>query len=127
MHFRSEPPTGPTEDPGPTEARGPIAHILSGLGWNTGLQVVGVAISLGLTPFLLERLGVDRYGLFSLLSSFRGFLSNLDGGLGPAAMRFFAIKAGAGDRRGTSSLLLTILCLLTVVTGAMAIVAWISA
>jgi len=127
MDVGSDPPAGATGAPEPIEGRGPIGQILSGLGWNTGGQVVNVAISLGLTPFLLERLGVDRYGLFSLLSSFRGFLSNLDGGLGPAAMRFFAIKAGAGDRRGTSSLLLTMLCLLTVVTGAMALVAWILA
>jgi len=100
--------------------QGPLGHIVSGLGWNTAGQAGTVAINVGLTPFLLLHLGVDRYGLFALISSFRGLLSNLDGGLGPAAMRFFAIKASTNDRRGTSSLLLTMLVLLAVVTGAVA-------
>jgi O-antigen/teichoic acid export membrane protein len=68
-------------------------------------------------------LGVDRYGIFAVLASFRGLLSNLDGGLGPTAMRFLAVSASTNDRRRTSSLLFTIVCMLVVVTGAVAAIA----
>ena len=90
-----------------------IGQIVSGLSWNTASQAVAVLISLGLTPFLLVRLGTDAYGVFALVSSTRGLLSNLDGGLGPACYRYFPVYAGAGDRRGTSRFLAT-MCILTV-------------
>lgn len=113
-------PAAPPEPSG--RAPGPRTAIFSGLSWNTAAQLALVLINLGLTPFLLERLGVDRYGLFALLASFRGLLSNLDGGLGPTATRYFAVYAGADDRRATASLLLTMSLLVTAVVGSVAAV-----
>ncbi|MCU1495357.1 MAG: hypothetical protein JWO62_3121 [Acidimicrobiaceae bacterium] len=104
----------------PRPSSHPVATILNGLSWNTLGQITIVLVNLALTPFLLIRLGVDRYGVFAVLASFRGLLSNLDGGLGPTATRYFAVYAGAGDRKSTSSLLFTISCMLAVVTGAVA-------
>ena len=101
--------------------RGPVSRVLSGLAWNTTGQIATVVINLGLTPFLLHRLGPSRYGLLAFVSAFTGLVSNLDGGLGPTATRFIAIRVGAGDRRGQTSLLATLLCLLAVVTGAVAL------
>lgn len=97
-----------------------LAKILSGLSWNTGGQVVTVALNLVLTPFLLLHLGVSRYGLYALLSSLRGLLSNLDGGLGPTASRYFSVFAGSRDRRATSSLLMTVSVMLALVVGTLA-------
>ena len=57
-------------------------HLLAGLGWNTLGQFLVVGISLGLTPFLLHRLSATGYGIFVLVSSIKGLISNLDGGLG---------------------------------------------
>ncbi len=106
------------------EHRGPgragLLRILSGLGWNTGGQIASVALNLVLTPFLLLRLGVNQYGLYALLSSFRGLLSNLDGGFGPTSSRFFAVYAGADDRRSTAGLVLTISAILTAIVGTLA-------
>jgi O-antigen/teichoic acid export membrane protein len=117
----TEAPTGDEHAPSPDETPKITAHslrrIVSGLGWNTSGQVVMVLVNVGLTPYLLMRLGLDRYGLYALLSSFRGLLSNLDGGLGPTSVRYFSVYAGAGDRRATSSLLLTISGLLALVVG----------
>ncbi|MDA8292326.1 MAG: polysaccharide biosynthesis C-terminal domain-containing protein [Actinomycetota bacterium] len=94
-----------------------LRRIGGGLSWNTTAQAATVVLNLGLTPFLLTRLGVDRYGIFALTASFRGLLSNLDGGLGPTAYRYFAVHAGSGDRRATSSLLATMLVLTALVVG----------
>jgi O-antigen/teichoic acid export membrane protein len=86
---------------------GAVRTILSGLGWNTGAQVAVTGLNVVTTPLLLSRLGVDAYGVFALVSSFRGLLSNLDGGLGPCATRYLAVYAGAGDRRAMTSLIAT--------------------
>ncbi len=113
----------PEELPAPPESdqrapgRARLRRILSGLGWNTGGQVVSVALNLALTPFLLLRLGVSAYGLYALLSSFRGLLSNLDGGFGPTSSRYFAVYAGADDRRSTAGLVVTISAILTAIVG----------
>lgn len=95
----------------------PRSKIQSGLSWNAASQFASVGVNLGLTPFLLLKLGVDRFGVFALISSFRGLLSNLDGGLGPTSNRYFSVYAGARDRRSTSALLVTISALLIIVVG----------
>jgi O-antigen/teichoic acid export membrane protein len=80
-------------------------------------------MNLVLTPFLLFHLGLAPYGVFALVSSFRGLVSNLDWGLGACATRYFGVYAGAGDRRSTSSLLSTMSCMNIVVVGTVAAVA----
>ena len=117
-----------TVDPGGREpdetdvvapAKPVFGNIVSGLSWNTGGQFAAVLLNLALTPFLLARLGVDRYGVFALVATLRGLLSNIDGGLGPTGNRYFAVHAGSGDRRSTSSLLVTLLALSFLVVGAL--------
>ncbi len=110
----------PNSDGQRDAGRGRLAQILSGLSWNTAGQIAGLVLNVVLTPFLLLHLGVSRYGLYALLSSFRGLLSNLDGGLGPTASRYFSVFAGSRDRRATSSLLMTILVMLALVIGTVA-------
>jgi O-antigen/teichoic acid export membrane protein len=107
----------PHSDGRPDLGRAWLGKIISGLGWNTGGQAVGVVLSVVLTPFLLIHLGVNGYGLYALLSSLRGLLSNIDGGLGPTSSRYFAVFASSRDRRATSSLLVTILIMITLVVG----------
>lgn len=118
-------PDLPSDTPGPPSdgqrpGRDRLGRILSGLSWNTGGQLVTVALNVVLTPFLLLHLGVSRYGMFALLSSLRGLLSNLDGGLGPTAARYFSVFASSRDRRATSSLLITMLVMLALVVGTLA-------
>ena len=93
-------------------------HLLAGLGWNTLGQFLVVGISLGLTPFLLHRLGATQYGIFVLVSSIKALLSNLDGGLGPTGYRYFPVYVGRGDVAATTSLLITILTLVVLIVGA---------
>lgn len=94
--------------------------LLAGLGWNTIGQFLVVAINLALTPFLLHHLGATLYGVFSLASSLRGLLSNLDGGLAPAGYRYVPIYVGRGDVAVTTNLLFTMLTLVIIVVGSVA-------
>jgi O-antigen/teichoic acid export membrane protein len=96
--------------------------LLSGLGWNTIGQLVTIGIPLGFTPFLLHRLGATEYGIFALVSSLRGLLSNLDGGLGPTGSRYFPVYVGRGDKKVTSSFLFTILATTGTIVGAEVII-----
>jgi O-antigen/teichoic acid export membrane protein len=93
-------------------------HLLAGLGWNTLGQFLVVGISLGLTPFLLHRLGATAYGIFVLVSSIKGLISNLDGGLGPTGYRYFPVYVGREDVAATTSLLITIISLVILIVGA---------
>jgi O-antigen/teichoic acid export membrane protein len=93
-------------------------RLLAGLGWNTVGQFLIVGISLGLTPFLLHRLGATQYGIFALVSAVRGLLSNMDGGLGPTGYRYFPVHVGRGNVAITTSFLLTILTLVVIIVGA---------
>jgi O-antigen/teichoic acid export membrane protein len=93
-------------------------RLLSGLGWNAAGQLVVVGIPLGFTPFLLHRLGATEYGIFALVSTLRGLLSNLDGGLGPTGTRYFPVYVGRGERGASSSFLFTILTLTGIIVGA---------
>ena len=87
----------PSADATATESSMQPKRLLAGLGWNTVGQFLVVGISLGLTPFLLHHLGPTQYGIFALVSSVRGLLSNLDGGLAPTGYRYFPVYVG---RRG---------------------------
>jgi O-antigen/teichoic acid export membrane protein len=95
----------------------PPKRLLAGLGWNTVGQFSVVGISLGLTPFLLHHLGATQFGIFALVSSARGLLSNLDGGLAPTGYRYFPVYVGRGDVSRTTSFLLTMLTLVAIIVG----------
>jgi len=93
-------------------------RLLAGLQWNTAGQILALGIGLGLTPFLLHHLGATQYGIFVLVSTFRGLLSNLDAGLGPTGYRYFPVYVGRGNVAITTSLLLTMLTFLAIIVGA---------
>ena len=116
----SQPPRGqrPPVDATATESSMQLKRLLAGLGWNTVGQFLVVGISVGLTPFLLHRLGATQYGIFALASAIMGLLSNLDGGLGPTGSRYFPIYVGRGDVAATTSFLLTMLTLVVIIVGA---------
>jgi O-antigen/teichoic acid export membrane protein len=107
----------PSTDATATESSMQPKRLLAGLGWNTVGQFLVVGISLGLTPFLLHHLGATLYGIFALVSSVRGLLRNLDGGLAPTGYRYFPVYVGQGDVAVTTSLLVTMLTLVMIIVG----------
>ena len=108
----------PTAGAAASESPLPPKRLLAGLGWNTAGQFLVVGVSVGLTPFLLHHVGATQYGIFALVSSARGLLSNLDGGLAPTGYRYFPVYVGRGDVSRTTSFLLTMLTLVVIVVGA---------
>lgn len=115
---RSSPSSGGTSS---SEAFTRSRHLLAGLGWNTIGQFLVLGLNLVVTPFLLHRLGATPYGIFALVSSTRGLISNLDGGLAPAGYRYLPVYVGRGNVTITTSFLLTIITLVGIVVGAEAI------
>ena len=76
------------------------------IGFNGLAQVAPIVVSLALTPLLISRLGVDRFGIWSLALIALNTLASLDGGISASLARFFAIHAARGDRADAGRLLL---------------------
>ncbi len=108
----------PSADGNSTGAPAGRNRIVAALSWNTIGQFAILGINLLLTPYLLHHLGATPYGIFALVSTTRGLISNLDGGLGPTGYRYFPVHVGRGNVAVTTSFLLTMLTLVGILVGA---------
>lgn len=68
--------------------------MLSKVLWNFGGQAIPMVIAIFSIPFLIARLGDDRFGLLSIGWMVVGYLSLFDFGIGRAMTRQIAIKIG---------------------------------
>jgi O-antigen/teichoic acid export membrane protein len=75
------------------------------VGYNGLAQIAPILVSFALTPLLLERLGLDRFGIWSLALVILSTLTLLDGGISASLARFFAIDAAHQDRVNSGRLL----------------------
>jgi O-antigen/teichoic acid export membrane protein len=80
-----------------------------------------------LTPFVIHRLGVDRWGLYALTVTITGFLSSFDGGLGASTQRYFSIYAGKDDRVRTTRLMVTLVLMIAGFTAIFVSLCWLLA
>lgn len=87
------------------------------IAWSSLAQVLPLVTLLVLTPFLLRELGVDRYGLWALVSVVVAAGTSLDGGVGAALQRWFGLARAEGDVRAATRLTTTVLLLLLAATG----------
>jgi O-antigen/teichoic acid export membrane protein len=76
------------------------------VGYNGLAQIAPIVVAFALTPFLLQRLGLDLFGVWSLALVILGTLTLLDGGVSASLARFFAIDAAHEDRANSGRLLL---------------------
>lgn len=81
----------------PPDAAKPL---LSNAAWSATQSALTFAISFFLTPFLINRLGVEAYGLYVLLMSLGGLMGLVGLGLGDATLRYVAYYHGRGDSEG---------------------------
>ena len=86
--------------------------ILRGSSWNLTGQLVPAILSIGLTPFLIHRLGLPRYSLFSLVQTSALFLTSFDGGFASTASRYFATHVSRGENDTVNRLLATFLLIM---------------
>lgn len=67
------------------------------IGWNLGSQLWLVLVTLAATPFIVHRLDVSVYGLFTLLLAFTAYFAMLDLGFGYATTKYVAEFRARGD------------------------------
>ncbi|WP_189786901.1 lipopolysaccharide biosynthesis protein [Streptomyces capitiformicae] len=104
----------------------PARSLFSGMGFSALAQMAPLLTNLALTPYLIRQLGLDRFGVWSLILVFLATLTVLDGGVGASLARFHAYHGARGDREGTGRLvvgsLLVFLGLGALVTGLTALI-----
>lgn len=74
------------------------------MGFSALAQVAPLLTNLALTPYLIRHLGLERFGVWSLILVFLATLAVLDGGVGASLARFYAYHGARGDRDGTGRL-----------------------
>jgi O-antigen/teichoic acid export membrane protein len=92
-----------TRPPGAQPRRAALA---APVGFNGIAQLAPVVVTLAVTPLLLHRLGLNRYGIWSLALVILTTLTALDGGISASLARFFAVHAAEGGRAESARLLL---------------------
>lgn len=70
--------------------------------WSLVGQGAAAVAAFVFTPYLVHRLGPERYGLFVLLNALAGYLLLLTFGAGNASLKFVAEFRGAGSTRALS-------------------------
>jgi O-antigen/teichoic acid export membrane protein len=83
------------------------------VGFNGIAQIAPIMVAFALTPLILDRIGLDRFGIWSLALVVLGTLTTLDAGISASLARFFAIYAARDGRADTGRLLLGALVLFT--------------
>ena len=75
------------------------AHkVISNAIYNLVPQVWFLGLTVFSTPFVLHRLGVEAYGILSIITVVAGYLAFLDLGLNVAVIRFIAAHDAKGER-----------------------------
>ncbi|MCX4705081.1 polysaccharide biosynthesis C-terminal domain-containing protein [Streptomyces sp. NBC_01352] len=109
-----------------TVSAGPARSLASGMGFSALAQIAPLLTNLALTPYLIHRLGLDRFGVWSLVLVFLATLTVLDGGIGASLARFYAYHGARGNREGTGRLVVgsvaVFLALGALVTGLAALI-----
>jgi O-antigen/teichoic acid export membrane protein len=95
--------TAPTSD---GRSPAPRSRFATLVGFNGLAQVAPIVVVLALTPVLVSRLGLDRFGIWSLALIALSTLTSLDGGVSASLARFFAIYAARSERSDSGRLLL---------------------
>ena len=89
--------------------------LLHNTGWNLGGYVAPLVVGVIAMPILVERLGIDRFGLLTLAWTVIGYLSLFDFGLGRALTKLVAEKIGNGSLTEIPSVFWNSVALLLVV------------
>jgi O-antigen/teichoic acid export membrane protein len=71
-----------------------LAH---NVGWNVLAQAWLLALAVVSTPYLVDRLGVEEYGLYTLALALLAWIAVLDLGLGAATVKLVSEERGRGE------------------------------
>jgi O-antigen/teichoic acid export membrane protein len=86
------------------EQRASGGRLLSGTLWNAAGRGLPLLLALALTPVLVQQMGIERWGLFTLALALVGVFGVFDLGVGAALTRALAARIGSGETRGATEL-----------------------
>jgi O-antigen/teichoic acid export membrane protein len=86
-----------------------------------------VVVGLMLTPYLIERLGTERYGIWALIISIIGYYGMLELGVNSAIMRYVARYAGQKDCNSLNKSVNTAIAILSLFGCVIILVAFLAA
>lgn len=78
------------------ESRTRARTMVAGVAWNAAGRGLPLLLALLLTPILVQQLGIERWGLFTLALALVGVFSVFDLGVGHALTRAVSERIGAG-------------------------------
>lgn len=81
--------------------------IVRNTAYNTLGRIWGMLVSLVLVPFIIESIGVERYGIWALAGVITSYCALADLGFGTSFVKFIAGAAAAGDYRKIGSIVRT--------------------
>jgi O-antigen/teichoic acid export membrane protein len=105
------------------EQRASGGRLLSGMLWNAAGRGLPLLLALVLTPVLVQQMGLERWGFFTLALALVGVFSVFDLGVGAALTRALSERIGHGRQEGASDLAgaaMTALALLSSLVAAVA-------
>lgn len=82
--------------------------------WNLIGQGVPILVAILVIPMLIKGMGIDRFGVLTLVWILIGYFSLFDLGMGRALIQLVAAKLGEGKSEGLPSSVWTALCLMLV-------------
>lgn len=71
--------------------------VVRNVGWNLVAQLWLLALAIVAAPYVIEGLGVEAYGLYTLVFALIGWFAVLDLGLGVATVKYISEERGRGD------------------------------
>lgn len=80
------------------DERRSLQKLLQGAGFSMAALLLGIALALTLTPYMVRTLGERFYGIFVLAASFTTWYGLLDFGLNAAVGRFITLHYARNDR-----------------------------
>ncbi len=86
------------------EQRASGGRLLSGTLWNAAGRGLPLLLALALTPVLVQQMGLERWGLFTLALALVGVFGVFDLGVGAALTRALSARIGAGETEGATAL-----------------------
>ena len=86
------------------EQRASGGRLLSGTLWNAAGRGLPLLLALALTPVLVQQMGIERWGLFTLALALVGVFGVFDLGVGAALTRALSTRIGAGQTAGAAEL-----------------------
>lgn len=104
----------------PTPADGPVGdlyggrHLTKGVLWTLASTGLPLAASLFAFPFLVDSLGIERFGVLTLVWLIVGYFGLVELGIGAALTKIIAEKRALGEVDGIASLTWSALVLLAV-------------